>query len=141
MEGGVPDDLDVLRALGTCGARVLLIGRRALVALGLPVVTADYDVWVHIDDVELLNRGFEALDFVASVAPAEARQRGWYVLEDGEHVDVVVARAKSSPDGTLLDFESAWSRRQALEVASGIEVFLPSIDDLIVTKQWGGAGA
>jgi hypothetical protein len=44
------EEADFFRALSRSGARVLLIGRRALIALGLPVLTADYDLWVHIDD-------------------------------------------------------------------------------------------
>ena len=31
----------------------MLIGRRALVLLGLPVLTADYDFWIAIEDREL----------------------------------------------------------------------------------------
>jgi hypothetical protein len=34
------------RELHRSGARALLIGRRALVLLGLPVLTADYDFWL-----------------------------------------------------------------------------------------------
>jgi hypothetical protein len=30
----------------------LLIGQRALVALGASVMTADYDLWIHQDDIE-----------------------------------------------------------------------------------------
>lgn len=32
-------------------ARALLIGRGALVVLGLPPLTADNDFWLHIDDI------------------------------------------------------------------------------------------
>ena len=40
----------------TSGARVLLIGRQALIALGLPVLTADYDVWIAFEDIERAGR-------------------------------------------------------------------------------------
>ena len=36
------DELAFFAALADCGARVLLIGRRALVVLGFPVLTADH---------------------------------------------------------------------------------------------------
>jgi hypothetical protein len=36
-------------------ARVLLIRRKAMVLLGLPVATYDYDRWIHFDDIEKLN--------------------------------------------------------------------------------------
>lgn len=137
MEREAHDDAEILLALGGARARVLLIGRRAMVALGLPVVTADYDVWIHIDDVEKLNDALGALDFVPNRTPAEARQRDRYVLEDGDHIDVMVARAKSAPTGEELTFDDAWARRQSIDLGAGAAIFLPSLDDLIVTKRWG----
>jgi hypothetical protein len=50
MEGSEFDEIEFFRALPGSGARALLIGRRALVVLGLPVLTADYDFWIHIDE-------------------------------------------------------------------------------------------
>jgi hypothetical protein len=136
MDVGEVRDEDILRALATSGARVLLIGRRALIALGIPVLTADYDVWVHFDDVEKLNSAFEGIDHVPNHLPAEARKRGRYVLENGQRVDVMLARAKASTAGTSLDFDSAWSRRSSIDVGGGLVVFVPAIEDLITTKQW-----
>jgi hypothetical protein len=40
------DEVSFFRELHRSGARALLIGRRALVLLGLPVLTADYDFWL-----------------------------------------------------------------------------------------------
>ena len=34
---------------------------RAMIALGVPVLTSDYELWVHIDDVELLNQRADSL--------------------------------------------------------------------------------
>lgn len=50
------DELAFFRALEECGARALLIWRRALVVLGLPVLTADYDFWLHLEDIETFNQ-------------------------------------------------------------------------------------
>jgi hypothetical protein len=50
-------EIDLFRAVHDSGARSLLIGRRALVAMGLPVATFDYGFWVHFDDVEAFNAG------------------------------------------------------------------------------------
>lgn len=122
--------------LGRCRARVLLIGRRALIALGLPMVTADYDLWAHIDDIEALNRAVAPFDLVPTVPPDEARRRGRYVLENGEHVDVLVARSRSAPDGSRLAFDDAWSHRQLVPYTGSTKIAIPSIDDLILTKRW-----
>lgn len=136
MENTEHDDEEILGAVASSGARVLIIGRKALIILGLPVMTNDYDFWVHIDDIEKLNAAFFPLDHVPNKTPDAARKTGRYVLENGEHIDVMVARAASTRDGTRLDFDEAWGRRQVLEAGAGITVALPSIADLIITKMW-----
>jgi hypothetical protein len=55
MEASGFDELEFFRAIQNSGARALLIGRRALVLLGLPVLTADYDFWIATDDVVSFN--------------------------------------------------------------------------------------
>lgn len=76
------DERAFFGAIALSGARALLIGRRALVVLGLPVLTADYDFWIHIDDVERFNEAAAAVK-LSPTHPAEiARQRGRYALED-----------------------------------------------------------
>ena len=77
----------------TSGARALLIGRRALVVLGLPVLTADYDFWLNIDDLERFNSAGAPFRLVPTHTPEQARQRGRDALENDEHVDVLVARS------------------------------------------------
>jgi hypothetical protein len=131
------DEVGFFRAIASSGARALLIGRRALIALGIPVLTADYDFWVHIDDVALFNEAAEACGFVPNRPPDEARRRGRYVLEQGEKVDVLIARSVPTVDGVPVAFEELWSRRKQLALGNGIEVALPTIDDLILTKRFG----
>lgn len=134
--GGEFYDEDFFKTVTASGARALLIGRRALVALGAPVMTADYDVWLHIDDIELLNDAFARLDHFPNYPPDIARQRGRYVLENGQHIDVMVARAKSATDAAGLTFDDAWAARQTLVIEGALTAHLPSIEHLIVTKRW-----
>lgn len=136
MEAPEFDEEDLFRAIGASGARVLLIGRRALVALGLPVLTADYDLWSPSDEVERLNAALAPLGLFPSRSVDEARARGRYVLEGDEHVDVLVAKQASTKDGVVLTFDAAWSRRRRVPYAPGVAVDVPSIDDLILTKRW-----
>ena len=56
------------------------------------------------------------------------------MLENDEHVDVLVARSAPTCSGVTVEFEALWTRRQELRV-DGVGVALPSIDDLILTKQ------
>jgi len=128
------DEVSFFRELHRSGARALLIGRRALVLLGLPVLTADYDFWLAIDDIAAFNAVGERFDLRPTRTPDEARQRGRYVLENDEHIDVLVARAMSTIDGRVLQFDALWARRHAVALGD-VDVSLPSIDDLILTKQ------
>jgi len=136
VQAGEFTDEDFVRTLAASGARALIIGRRALILLGAPVLTADYDLWLHIDDIEKLNEAFARLAHVPNRTPDEARRAGRYVLENGERVDVMIARAKTDAGGHSLAFDDAWTRRQRLEVVPGVVVSVPSIDDLVTTKRW-----
>jgi hypothetical protein len=136
VQSGEFSDEDFVRALAASGVRALVIGRRALVLLGAPVLTADYDLWIHIDDIAKLNQAFAGLSHLPNRSPEEARRTGRYVLENGERVDVIVARARADSTGVELDFDSAWARRRAIEVLPGVVVHVPALDDLITTKRW-----
>jgi hypothetical protein len=138
VQGYEFDEAELFRAIAVSGARALLIGRRALIALGIPVLTADYDFWLHIDDIAAFNAAVEPQSLLPSRAPEEARARGRYVLENAERIDVLVARAVPTVDGVRVSFEDVWTRRQALDVAPGIALAVPALDDLILTKRFGG---
>jgi hypothetical protein len=130
------DERDFYRALATCGARVLLIGRRAVIAWGVPVITADYDLWIAADDAATVNGAVVSLDMFPNRTPEEARAVGRYVLENGERVDVLVARSVPTVDGVRVEFEDVWRRREELLVAPDVRIGVPCIDDLILTKRF-----
>jgi hypothetical protein len=132
------DETEFFRAIAASGARALLIGRRALVALGIPVLTADYDFWLQPDDIAAFNAAIEPMGLFPTRTPDEARGRGRYVLENDERVDVLVARTVSTVDGVRVAFDDVWPRRRALEVSSGVVIAVPALDDLILTKRFGG---
>jgi len=136
MRGGEFDEVEFFRAIQDSGARALLIGRRALVVLGLPVLTADYDFWIGIDDIPVFNAACGAFELRPGVEPIDARRRGRYVLQNDEHVDVLVARSVPTIDGQAVEFEDVWNRRMPVALASGIDVQIPSIEDLILTKRF-----
>ena len=134
MESGF-DERAFFTELEARGIRYLLIGRRAIAALGAPVLTSDYDLWLAFDDVEKLNELGATFDLAPNHTPTEARGRGRYVLEGDEHLDVMIARAKSTHDGISLTFDDAYDRRNKV-AAYGTLVNIPTIDDLITTKRW-----
>lgn len=131
------EEHEMFRAIDRSSARALLIGRRALVALGIPVLTSDYDYWLHRDDIEKFNTALAPLGLVASKNPEQARATGRYVLENGEHIDVLNARAvQSKATGEMVTFDDVWSARRELVYEPGVLIYVPTIDDLIKTKQW-----
>jgi len=136
MQGYVFDESELFRSISRSGARALLIGRRALVALGLPVLTGDYDFWLHIDDMVAFNEALAPLELYPSCTVAAARTRGRYVLENDERVDVFVARAVNTIDGVRVVFDDVWARRRSVEVTPGVATCMPCIDDLIATKRF-----
>jgi hypothetical protein len=111
MQGTEFDEAEFFRRVAESGARALLIGRRALVVLGLPVLTADYDFWIHPDDIAIFN---------GADAP----------------FDVLIARSLATVDGVRVAFDEVWSRRRAVSLAPNVTVFLPALDDLILTKRF-----
>jgi hypothetical protein len=137
VRGTAFDELAFFRAIHESGARALLIGRRALVLLGLPVLTADYDFWLAIDDIDAFNAAASTCELTPTFAPDAARRRGRYALENDEHVDVLIARSVTTVDGVQVAFEELWKNRRQVMLAPGVEVHLPRIDDLILTKRFG----
>ena len=93
VQGTDFDERAFFQGIAQSGARALLIGRRALVALGLPLLTADYDFWVY-HDVARFNAAVKPVGLVANHTPEEVSQRGRYVLENDEHVDVLATRIR-----------------------------------------------
>ena len=69
-------------AIARSGVRALLMGRRALVVLGLPVLTADYDFWIDIEHIFWFRRRYpKPADRLAYVRRAHAR---WLRSRDRE---------------------------------------------------------
>ena len=136
MQGSEFDELAFFGAIHESGARTLLIGRRALVLLGLPVLTADYDFWIAIDDIATFNAAVETTGLQPTQSPEQARRRGRYVLENDEHVDVLVARSVTTVDGVPVAFEDLWQRRKTVALTATIDVHIPALEDLVLTKRF-----
>jgi hypothetical protein len=137
MEGSEFDEEAFFRAVATSGGRALLIGRRALIVLGLPVLTGDYDFWLHVDDIERFNGAAAPFGLVPTRTPDESRIRGRYGLENDEKVDVLVGRFVPTIDGETVLFDEVWAARQSIEVSPGILVAMPCLEDLARTKRFG----
>lgn len=136
MQGSAFDEATMFASIAAANIRALLIGRRALIALGLPLMTRDYDFWIHIDDIERMNSALADLELYPTKPPDVARTLGRYVLEGDEHCDIMVARAVGIHDGPMVRFDDVWTRRQQLQFGSTV-LYVPSLPDLILTKRFG----
>jgi hypothetical protein len=103
--------------------------------LGIPVMTADYDFWIHIDDIERFNEQSLPFELIPDRTPEEARRSGRYRLQNDELIDALVARSVPGPDGPLV-FDDVWLRRNTLRGDEG-GVSVPSLEDLIASKRIG----
>lgn len=131
------DELRFFEALLESKARCLLIGRRALILLGAPVMTQDYDLWLAADDAPTLNVVGSRFGLYPNRPPEEARRVGRYVLEGDERIDVLIARGVSTVEGLHVRFDDVWDRRRAIWLDDHVWVELPCVDDLIATKRFG----
>jgi hypothetical protein len=75
-KGSEFEEIEFFRAIQESGARALLIGRRALVALGIPVLTAAYDFWLHIDDITRFNEAVEPMELFPRLCAPRRRNEG-----------------------------------------------------------------
>ena len=132
VEGSLFDEAGFFSALAGRGVRYLLVGRQACIAYGLPVLTADYDIFVDRDQLAVLT---EVAATYGLVAPPDLDRRGLFTLENDEKIDVFCARSYASSAGVTLTFEQMWARRREIPLrASGPSVYVPHIRDLIAFK-------
>lgn len=136
MKGTEFNELAFFRAIQESGARSLLIGRRALVVLGLPVLTVDYDFWIAIEDLERFNAALAQFDLQPSQTEEAARTRGRYALDNDERIDVLVARSVPTIDGRTVVFDDLWLRRERVLLDQDVAIDMPTLDDLILTKRF-----
>lgn len=137
MEARPFDELAFFAAIDGAKLRALLIGRRSLVLLGIPVLTQDYDYWVHPDDAAAFNLAVAPFDLAPNRSVDEARRVGRYVLEGDERVDVLIARGVSTQDGLHVRFDDVWARRREIWLDDHVRARIPCLDDLIATKRFG----
>lgn len=136
MQASAFDEIEFYAAIARSGARALLIGHRAMVALGFPIGTLDYAFWLHPDDIEAFNQAVAHLDLAPNRSPEAARATGRYVLEGDERVDVLVARQVSTVDGVRVRLDDLLTRCHRFEVAPDAIVPVPLVSDLIATKRF-----
>jgi predicted nucleotidyltransferase len=129
------DYKDMLRALSDEKVEFLLIGAYAMAAHGYPRATMDIDIWV-MPSSRNADAVFRAL--ISFGAPLDNLTREDLQKEDIIfQIGVAPRRIDIITSATGLTFEEAYKRSLSVNL-DGIEVHIPSIDDLIHNKKATG---
>ena len=136
MQGEVfLDPLDFLKELYDRDLPYLLVGRQALVLLGAPLMTADYDFYFspekeHLEEL-LEFAGDKSLE-VSHEKPGELPF--FSLLSDTLKLDFFRCRFYQNQEGESFSFEDLYQRRRKVPVEDFV-IFIPTIDDLIRIKK------
>jgi hypothetical protein len=129
------DYRDMLHALSDEKVRFLLVGAYALAAHGYPRATMDIDIWVmpSPQNADAVFRALRRFGAPLHNLTKEDLQKDGTVFQIGvspRRIDIITAASG-------LTFEQAYRRSLPVNI-EGIEVYIPSIDDLIRNKRASG---
>jgi hypothetical protein len=128
--------LDVIGEFNRAGVRHLIIGRRAVVLHGAPVLTGDCDIWVHSEDRrKTLTLLAEDLGFELS-QPVDTKRPMVTGFSGMKKYDLFFHRSTRNMENDLIEFEQCYRDSVLIEDPSGgISFRVPCIDDLIRMKK------
>lgn len=129
------DYKDMLHALSTEKVRFLLVGAYAMAAHGYPRATMDIDIWVTPSkkNAGAVLRALRSFGAPLYNLTREDLQKEGTIFQIGvapRRIDIITTASG-------LHFEEAFERSLSVNI-EGIEVHVPSIDDLILNKRTSG---
>lgn len=129
------DYRDMLHALSDEKVRFLLVGAYALAAHGYPRATMDIDIWVmpSSENADAVLRALRRFGAPLHNLTKEDLQKDGTIFQIGvapRRIDIITAASG-------LQFEEAYRRSLSVNI-EGIEVHIPSIDDLVRNKRTSG---
>lgn len=129
------DYRDMLHALSEEKVRFILVGAYALAAHGYPRATMDIDIWV-MPSPENADAVLRALSCFGAPLHNLTRED---LLKDGTIFQIGVAprRIDIITTASGLQFEPAYRNSISVNI-EGIEVRIPSVEDLILNKRATG---
>jgi len=129
------DDRDMLRALSEEKVRFLLVGAYALAAHGYLCATIDMDIWImpSADNAEAVLRALRRFGAPLGDLTSEDLQKESTIFQIG----VAPRRSDIITAVSGLNFDQAYQHSLLINI-QGIEVRLPSLDDLIINKKATG---
>lgn len=126
----------LLRELNRQKIRYLIIGRRAIVLYGGPVLTADHDIWFHPEDKEkVLSLLMTKLHFELSHSPG-TRSPVVIGFSGTKKYDLFFHRSVKNFENETIEFEECYEHSVLKkDDRENIYFRIPSIDDLIRLKK------
>jgi len=129
------DYRDMLHALSDENVKFILVGAYALAAHGYPRATMDIDIWVmpSPDNAEAVLRALSSFGAPLHNLTKEDLQKEGTIFQIGvapRRIDIITAASG-------LQFEHAYQNSVLVNI-DGIDVRIPSIDDLIINKKSTG---
>ena len=133
----LPEPLQFIKAIHDQGVKYLLIGRQAVIAYGGPVQSMDYDIYIDgsEENTSKLLAIASGFGLYPSIPKKEISKAFKFKLENDILVDVFRAKAFSSPKTGKITFAEIYKRKVLAKDLSGLEINLPSLDDLISLKK------
>jgi hypothetical protein len=129
------DYRDILHALSDENVRFILVGAYALAAHGYPRATMDIDIWVmpSPDNAEAVLRALHSFGAPLHNLTKEDLEEDGTIFQIGvapRRIDIITAASG-------LEFEHTYQNSVLVNI-DGIDVHIPSIDDLIINKKATG---
>jgi len=133
----LPEPLQFIKAIHDQGVKYLLIGRQAVIAYGGPVQSMDYDIYIEgsEDNTNKLLKIAEDFRLQPSAPKKDITKLPKFKLENDMVIDVFRAKSLSSLKTGKISFADIYQRKVVATDISGLEINLPSLDDLISLKK------
>ena len=128
--------IDLLREFNRQNIRYLIIGRRAVILYGGPVLTADNDLWVHpADKRKALSLLLEEFDFELS-HPPDTKKPIVTGFSGMRKYDLFFQKSVRNREDETIEFEECYKNSVTKEdVGANLSFRIPSVDDLIRLKK------
>ncbi len=115
--------------------RYLIIGRRAVILYGAPVLTADYDLWIDSKKKLHVLTLLKNMDVELTHTP-DTKRPIVTAFSGMKKFDLFFHKGITTFKGVRLDFDKCYCNSELIDDPSQkISFRVPSIDDLIKMKQ------
>jgi len=128
--------LKLVQVLNRHKIRYLVIGRRAVILYGGPVLTADNDIWLHPEEKKkVLSLLSENLGFELSHSP-DTEKPIVTGFSGTKKYDLFFQRSVKNIENEMIEFEECYSNSVLKsDEREKVSFRIPSIDDLIRLKK------